>query len=83
MTKGCVCNPKCCVLTEFLPKTGALSLTLMEQGWTHSPKVNPSGYPTKFWCLFGVVAPIAHNTENFLIGPFAISDTFHWSRHMF
>ena len=31
-TKGCVPNPMCCVLTEFQPKRGVLSLTLTDKG---------------------------------------------------
>ena len=62
-------------MTEFLPKRGFLSLTLMVQGWVYNPNVTPSGYPIKFWGVFGMVAPIAHTTQqNFLIGSFAKSD---------
>ena len=40
-------------LTEFQPKRGGLSLTLIDQGQTNNPKINPSGYPTKFFGLLG------------------------------
>ena len=54
----------------------------MDQGWTNNPNVASSRYPTNFWGLLGLVAPIVHTTQqNFLIGSFAKSDSFHWLRH--
>ena len=70
-------------VTEFLPERGVLSLTLMGQGWVHNSNVTPSSDPTKVWGLFGMVVHIAHNTQqNFLIGSFAKSDSFHWLRQI-
>ena len=57
----------------------------MDQELIIHPNVTPSRYPTKFWGLFGGVAHIPHTTQhntNFLIGQFAKSDGFHWSRHI-
>ena len=66
---------------KFQSKRRSLSLTLMDQGQTNNPNLTHSSYQMKFWHLFGMVAPIAHITQkSFLIGPFAKSDTFHWSR---
>ena len=68
-------------VTEFQPERRSLSLTLTDQSWTNNPNVTPSSYPIKIWHLFDMVAPIAHIIQqNFLIGLFAKSDTFHWSR---
>ena len=59
-------------LTELLHKRGVLSLTLKDQGRVHKTNETPSGYPMKFWGLFGKEAPILHTRQqNFLIGPFA------------
>ena len=55
----------------------------MDQGWDHNPNVTLSGYPIKFWGLFGMVDHIMHTTQqNFVVGPFAKMNTFHWSRHI-
>ena len=56
----------------------------MGQGWVHNPNLTPSSYPMKFWSLFGMVMPIAHTTQQYVISDwvqFAKSDGFHWSRH--
>ena len=53
----------------------------MDQGWVHSPNVTPSGYPTEFWGLFGMLAPSMHTTQQTCDCLFAKSDTGHWSRH--
>ena len=47
-------------VTEFLHKRGVLFLTIKDQGWVHNPNATPSSYTTKFWGLFGMVAPIGH-----------------------
>ena len=68
---------------RILPKRGVISLTLNDQGWVHNPNITPRGYPIKFWCLFGMVAPIAHTTQQtFLFCPSAKSDTFQWLRQI-
>ena len=70
-------------VTEFLPKRGVLSLSLMVQGWVHNPRVTPSSYPIEFWGFFGMVVPIAHTTQQtFLIGLFAKSESSHRLRHI-
>ena len=56
----------------------------MDQGSTNNPNVGSSSYQTKFWGLLDLVAPIVHTTQqNFLIGSFAKSDSFHWLRHRY
>ena len=76
-------NTKTNRMTEFLPERGVLSLTLMDQGWAHNPNITPTSYPMKFRALFSMVTVIVHTTQqNFLIGPFAKSDSFHWLRHI-
>ena len=67
-----------CILTEFLPKRGVLSLTLMYQGWIHNPNITTSGYQTKFWGSFGEIAHIAHIIQqNFVIGQVAKMEFIH------
>ena len=52
----------------------------MDEGQTNNPNVTPWGYPTKFWGLLAMVAPIAHITQqNSLIGSSAKIKPFHWS----
>ena len=43
-----------------------------------NPNLTPSGCPTKLWGLCGEVAHIAQ--QNFVIGQFAKTKSFHWSR---
>ena len=51
-------------------KRGGLSLTLTNQGPT-ALNVTPTGYPMKLLCLFGMVVPTAHTTQQkFVIGQF-------------
>ena len=52
-----------CIMTEFQPKRGGLSLALMDQGQAITLNVTPSSYPTTFWGLISRVATIAHTTE--------------------
>ena len=55
-----------------------LSLSQMDQEGTHIPNVTLRGYPMKFWGLCGEVAHIAQ--EKFVIGQFAKTESFQWSR---
>ena len=69
-------------VTEFQPKGGGLSLTLMDQGQTNKLNITPSMYAMKFLDMISKVATIAHTREqNYLIGSFAKLQIFHWSRH--
>ena len=53
-----------------------LSSSLMDQQLIHNPNVTPSGYPMKFWGLFGEVSHIAYITQQtFVIGHFAIMNS--------
>ena len=50
----------------------------MDQGQTHNPNVTPRQLTNE---MSGMVVPIVHTTQqNFLIGPFTKSGTFHSSR---
>ena len=46
-----------------------LSLSLMDQGLIPNHNITQSGFPVKFWGLFGEVAHIAE--KNYVIGQFA------------
>ena len=43
------------MVTELHHERWVLSSSLMDQELIHSPNVTPSGYPMKFWGLFGEV----------------------------
>ena len=56
-------------MTEFQQKELFQSLTLIDEGQTNNPSMNPISHPTKFWGLLAMVAPRAHITQqNSLIG---------------
>ena len=55
-----------------------LSLSLMDQRLIPDLNVTLSGYPKKFWGLFGEIDLIAQ--QIFLICQFAKMDSSHWSR---